>query len=220
MISEKELFQALAQRHSPEYQANFSQSKVIILGLGGLGSHIATLLARAGVGQASAGGFLHLVDFDQVDLSNIHRQNYKLSQIGQDKTQALKESLLEINPYLSILTTTEKMTENAMEKLFPTGDVVCEAFDNPETKALVVDLFFRGKQPHQCLFSASGMAGFGAGNDIVCRKISPQFYLFGDGKSDVAKEHTLIATRVSLCASAQAHGILRHLAQLEDKPTA
>lgn len=72
-------------------------------GLGGLGSNIAVSLARIGVGH------LHLLDFDEVDLTNLNRQYYFLRHIGMKKTEALKEILLDINPYLDIQTDCRKV---------------------------------------------------------------------------------------------------------------
>ena len=57
-----------------------------VCGLGGLGSHIAEALARAGIGK------LILIDFDYVDVSNLHRQQYKATQVGKSKTEAMAVS--------------------------------------------------------------------------------------------------------------------------------
>ena len=86
--TKKEWMDALARRHGAALQKRFSAASVAVCGLGGLGSNIATSLARAGVGR------LILVDFDRVDLSNLHRQQYKAQQIGRRKTDALAENLL------------------------------------------------------------------------------------------------------------------------------
>ena len=74
---------ALKERHGEELQEKFSAATVAICGLGGLGSNIAVSLARAGIGK------LILIDFDHVDISNLHRQQYKADQIGIYKTEAL-----------------------------------------------------------------------------------------------------------------------------------
>ncbi len=203
-------YSILAKRHGLERQEKFSQAHVIIFGLGGLGSHIAVLLARAGVGMGS--GQIHLVDFDKVDLTNVHRQNYDLRALGFYKTHALKEHLLRINPYIRIKITNEKVEETQMIELIRENTIICEAFDQAETKSKLVDVFFSHKQEGQCLFSGNGMAGFGDGNAITSKKINDFFYLIGDGVSDVAESGSLVSTRVSLCASAQAHCILQFLA--------
>mgnify|MGYP003228468150 CR=1 FL=1 len=79
-----------------DFNGQLAQVRVGIAGLGGLGSHIAVFLARAGVQH------LHLVDFDRVDESNLNRQHYFLRDVGRLKTEALAEQLLAINPALKI----------------------------------------------------------------------------------------------------------------------
>ena len=80
-IPEREdLQRALAARHGRAVQEKFNQATVAICGLGGLGSNIAIALARAGVGR------LILTDFDMVDITNLHRQQYKATQLGEFKT--------------------------------------------------------------------------------------------------------------------------------------
>lgn len=207
---EEKLYESLCLRHGKERQEKFSRANVIIFGLGGLGSHIAVLLARAGVGYL---GHIHLVDFDKVELTNIHRQNYDLADIGKYKPDALKHHLLTVNPYLDVVTTRKKVTEKDVGELIQGNSIVVEAFDGAETKSMLVDAFFTHKTGNQCIFAASGMAGFGDGNLIHTRQVNDYFYLIGDEKSDVRKEKTLVASRVSLCASAQAHCILQHLSQ-------
>ena len=64
----------------------FEKAKVSILGCGGLGSNIAMILARAGIGE------IYLYDFDKVEYSNLNRQNYKISDIGKEKTLATKKN--------------------------------------------------------------------------------------------------------------------------------
>lgn len=96
---------ALAERHGEDVQKKFSSATVAICGLGGLGSNIAISLARAGIGK------LILVDFDCVDITNLHRQQYKANQIGMNKTDALSENLKEIAPYIELETHTERIAE-------------------------------------------------------------------------------------------------------------
>ena len=86
--TKEEWMAALTMRHGEERQKAFSAATVAVCGLGGLGSNIATALARAGIGK------LILMDFDCVDITNLHRQQYKITQIGMPKTEAMVQNLL------------------------------------------------------------------------------------------------------------------------------
>ncbi len=211
MIPEqKEWYKALEERHGEILQKKLSETTVSICGLGGLGSAISVILARMGIGT------LILVDFDKVDLSNLHRQQYKASQIGMYKTKALKENLVEIAPYLEIQTYTEAMKERNYEKILSDADIVCEAFDNAEAKANLVN-FVLASMPDKYVIASSGMAGLGSANEIHTRKISDRFYLCGDEKSDVSDGIGLVASRVMLCAAHQAHIVVKILADEIEK---
>ena len=203
--SKEEWMDALNERHGAQLQARFSSATVAICGLGGLGSNIAIALARAGIGK------LILIDFDRVDITNLHRQQYKVNQIGRYKTAALAENLQEIAPYIELVTIPERITETNVSSLLKNTDVVCEAFDDPEAKAMLVNAVLE-QFPHTYLVAASGMAGMDTPNTIQTRKVMKRFYLCGDEKSDVADTIGLVAPRVMLCAAHQAHTVLRILA--------
>lgn len=205
MITEKEWTDALISRHGEELHKRFSSATVAVCGLGGLGSNIATALARSGIGK------LLLIDFDCVDVTNLHRQQYKASQIGRYKTEALAENLLEIAPYTEIHTVTVKITEENFAELLKEADIVCEAFDHAESKAMLVNGVLE-QLPHCYLVAASGMAGMNTPNTIRTRKIMKRFYLCGDEVSEAADSIGLVAPRVMLCAAHQAHTVLRILA--------
>ncbi len=175
-----------------------------ICGLGGLGSNIAICLARVGIGK------LILIDFDTVDVTNLHRQQYKISQVGMPKTDALKENLLEINPFIKIETHQVKLTDENTSSLIKDADVICEAFDSAECKAMLTDIVFTN-HPEKYLVSSSGMAGFGSANEIVTKKITSRFFISGDGVSDVNSGIGLISSRVMACAAHEAHMALRIL---------
>lgn len=204
--TKEEWYAALSERHGEKIQKNFESATVAVCGLGGLGSHIAFALARAGIGK------LILIDFDSVDITNLHRQQYKSNQIGMSKTEALKENLSEVAPYVVIETHSVRITENNAEELLEEADIICEAFDDAESKAMLVNLVLE-RMPEKYLVAASGMAGFGSANTIQTRRISKRFYLCGDGTSDVQSEGSLVATRVMLCAAHQAHTVLRILTE-------
>ena len=203
--SKSEWMDALAVRHGTLLQNRFAAATVAICGLGGLGSNIAIALARAGIGK------LLLIDFDCVDISNLHRQQYKASQVGCYKTDALAENLLEIAPYVEIETVTMKITEENVVDLVKEADIICEAFDNAQAKAMLVNSVLE-RLPNCYLVAASGMAGMDTPNIIKTRKIMKRFYLCGDEVSDVADTIGLVAPRVMLCAAHQAQTVLRILA--------
>ena len=205
MIPTKEAWMgALNKRHGAKLQSRFTTATVARCGLGGLGSNIAIALARAGIGK------LILIDFDRVDLSNLHRQQYRATQIGRYKTEALAENLREIAPYTEIETITERITEDNARSLLTGADIVCEAFDDAQAKAMLVHAVLE-LLPNAYLVAASGMAGMGTPNTIRTRKITKRFYLCGDEQSDAADPIGLVAPRVMLCAAHQAHTVLRIL---------
>lgn len=206
--TKNEFSEALEKRHGKENQSKFSKAIVAICGLGGLGSNIAIALTRAGIGK------LILIDFDKVDITNLHRQQYKVSQIGMYKTEAMTCNLKEISPYIELETHTVRVDESNIEELLKNADIICEAFDNPEAKAMLVNKVLE-IMPDKYLVSGSGMAGFGSGNTIKTRKITNKFYLCGDGVSDVNDGIGLVSSRVMICAAHQAHIILRILAGFE-----
>ncbi|MBE5877197.1 MAG: thiamine biosynthesis protein ThiF [Lachnospiraceae bacterium] len=201
----EEMCQALEERHGKALQQKLSVATVAICGLGGLGSNIAIALARAGIGK------LILIDYDKVDISNLHRQQYKASQVGMYKTEALKENLIEIAPYVQIEAYTLKLTEDNTVDLLQDADIICEAFDKAEEKAMLVNTIWE-KLPNKYLIAASGMAGLASANHIKTRQITKHFYLCGDEASDVEDSIGLMASRVMLCAAHEAHMVLRILA--------
>ena len=197
---------ALEERHGKELYKAFSSATVAVCGLGGLGSNIAIALARAGIGK------LILCDFDRVDITNLHRQQYKADQIGRYKTEALADTLREIAPYISLEIHTERITEDNAVTLLQDADIICEAFDDAECKAMLTNTVLT-ELPDKYLVAASGMAGMGTTNSIKTRKITSRFYLSGDETSDVSDGIGLVAPRVALCAAHQAHTVLRILAK-------
>ena len=203
--TKEEWVKALTERHGEELQKSFASATVAICGLGGLGSNIAIALARAGIGK------LLLIDFDYVDITNLHRQQYKASQIGMYKTEALTENLREIAPYIALEAHTARMTEGNAVQFLKDADLICEAFDNAECKAMLTNTVL-SELPDKYLVAASGMAGMDTPNTIKTRRITRRFYLCGDEASDVSDGIGLVSSRVMLCAAHQAHTVLRILA--------
>ena len=208
-LSKEEIEEALNERHSPEKQKLLSQGQVTIAGLGGLGSNVAYSLARIGVGH------LHLIDFDVVDITNLNRQQYFMEHIGMYKTDALKSLLLKINPYLDIRTDCVKVTEENLKELFADAQIVCEAFDNPVAKAMLVNGILE-HFPEKKLVSATGMAGYESSNIISTKRMMKNFYLCGDRVTEPTYGNGLMAPRVAICAGHEANMITRLLLGEED----
>lgn len=200
--SQEELYEALVERHGSENQEKFAHACIGIAGLGGLGSHIAVELTRLGVGH------LILVDFDVVDISNLNRQHYFIEHLGQPKPEALVEQLKHINPYLAYEPHHTRLTEDNICTIFAPCDIIIEAFDKPDQKAMITETVL-ANFPEKPLVGGSGLAGIGPANDIVTRHIFKQYYLCGDGASDVGDGLALAAPRVSVCAGHEATAAMR-----------
>ena len=146
-----------------------------------------------------------------MDITNLHRQQYKADQIGMNKTEALLKNLKEISPYIDLEIHTVKITEDNAIYLLRDADIICEAFDDAECKAMITNTVLE-MMPEKYLVAASGMAGLGSTNSVKTRKITSKFYLCGDETSDVNDGIGLVSSRVMLCAAHQAHTVLRILA--------
>ena len=200
----EELESLLVARHTPGVHEAVRKAKVGIMGLGGLGSVVAGALARIGVGK------LVLADFDVVEPSNLNRQHYSISQIGMKKTRALKENLLQINPYVMIETVDARLTEETIPEVFNGVDIVAECLDDPVMKAAAMRSVLTSL-PAVGYVGASGLAGYGDNNSIRTQKIHDSVYIIGDGTSAAGPGCGLMAPRVGIAAHHQANQILRIL---------
>ena len=125
------IYSALCERHGKKVQEKLDAGFVTICGLGGLGSNIAVSLARIGVGH------LRLVDFDNVDWTNLNRQSYFVEHVGVKKTDALKGFLMKINPFLTYETVTARVTPKNLASCVGDATIICEAFDKADQKAML-----------------------------------------------------------------------------------
>jgi sulfur carrier protein ThiS adenylyltransferase len=193
-MSEQDLY----ARNLPDIQDKLRAGRVGIAGVGGLGSNVAVMLARIGVGE------LFLVDFDRVEPSNLNRQHYNTTHIGQFKTDALKSQLALINPYIKVNTLAERITADNAAEIFADYRLVCEAFDRAEFKAdLVNALLSAGKT----VVAASGMNGIGNSDAITTRRAFANLYVCGDGAASAQDGIGFMAPRVNICAGHQANMI-------------
>ena len=191
----------LLKRNVKGISKKLKKTRVCILGLGGLGSNVAVLLTRSGIGS------LKLVDFDTVEASNLNRQQYRISHIGIKKTEAMKSIIKEINPFVETEVLDIKIDRKNIYSTVGDIEIVVEAFDRAETKAMLMEELLTNT--NKIVVSASGMAGLGSANEIVTRKIKDNFYLVGDNYSDYEEYLGIMSTRVMICAAHQANIVLR-----------
>lgn len=201
-ISKEELDRAFDERFPVWIREKLQNASVAIAGLGGLGSNIAVSLARSGVGH------LFLVDFDAVDVTNLNRQMYMIPHLGMPKTQALREILRQINPWLDVETKQVRVTPENVRELFADWPIVCEAFDRPDQKAMLTGALL-SQCPDTVVVSGNGMAGLGDANNIRTRQRLRRLYVCGDGETESAPGTGLMAPRVAVCAGHQANKVLQ-----------
>lgn len=141
--------------------------KVILVGVGGVGGYVATMLVRAGIGH------IKLVDFDKVSSSNINRQVVaNVNTIGRSKVEVLKDMLLEINPQLDCEIINERLSQDNVSDIITPCDMCIDAIDSVNDK---VSLIIYCKKHDVNIISAMG-----AGN----RYCIPKFYV-----TDIYKTH-------------------------------
>lgn len=200
---EKEVLdKAFDERFAPEIKDKLSNAYVAIAGLGGLGSNIAVMLARSGVGH------LLLIDFDSVDVTNLNRQVYMIPHVGMKKTEALKNIIEQINPYLDYEFKSVKVTPEMVKDLFSAYPIVCEAFDKPDQKAMLVGELL-SQFEDTVVVSGNGMAGYQDANEIVTKQKLRRLYVCGDEHTDVLDGIGLMAPRVTVCAAHQANKVIQ-----------
>ena len=122
-------------------QKKILSSKVLIVGMGGLGCPVAEFLTRSGIGT------LGIADHDTVSLSNIHRQGlYNEKDINQSKVKIAKKKLNKINPKTRINIFNLKLNKNTFEKIIKNYDYIVDGTDNFESKFLINDLSLKYKK--------------------------------------------------------------------------
>ncbi|EMI5491925.1 molybdopterin-synthase adenylyltransferase MoeB [Providencia stuartii] len=123
-------------------QEKLKDSKVLVIGLGGLGCAATQYLAAAGVGQ------LTLVDFDTVSLSNLQRQTlHRDATIGQPKVDSAKTQLAAINPHINITTIYAQLDDQQLDELIKNHQVILDCTDNVAIREQLNRLCFRRKIP-------------------------------------------------------------------------
>ena len=187
----------LEQRIGHTARERLAKARIGIAGAGGLGSNIAMMLARSGVGH------LVIADFDTVDESNLNRQHYAREHVGASKVDALSQQIHAVDPRVEMQAFRLRVTPQNARELFGGCDIVCEAFDDAQAKAMLVEQLL-SLTPGPIVVSGNGMAGIGPASEIVTRRLGSRLYVCGDGESDVDAGEVLYAPRVMLCAAQQA----------------
>ena len=209
VMPEREVLRAMiASRNSPELNLALSKAVIGVAGLGGLGSNIALSLARVGVKK------LVLADFDVVEPSNLNRQQYFVRHIGLKKTQALKELINDVNPFVEVETHDIFLDEKNVASVFGECEILCEAFDNVAGKAMILNEAGASLKDKK-IIGASGMAGYFSSNLIKTIKFAKNVYLCGDLTNEAKVGQGLMAPRVAVCANHEANLAIRLLMGLE-----
>ncbi len=113
-------------------QKKILRSNVLVVGAGGLGCPIVDYLSRAGVGK------IGIVDYDKVDVSNIHRQSiYTVKDVGKYKVDVLKKKIIDINPDVNTKIFKNKITKKNAYKILNQFDIIVDGSDNFKTKFLL-----------------------------------------------------------------------------------
>jgi len=134
--------QSLLKEIGPEGQASLGRARVLIVGLGGLGSPVMQYLAGAGVGH------LGLVDADSLEASNLHRQPiYALADVGKPKTELARAAIQSINPSVHVETHAERFNAGNALPLVRGHDVVVDCSDNFRAKFLINDAAVLAQRP-------------------------------------------------------------------------
>ena len=115
-------------------QKKIKNSKVLIIGMGGLGCPLFTYLASAGVGN------IGIIDHDKVELSNLNRQPlFNLSDIGKLKVVQAKIKIEKVNKTIKIKKFTEKIKKKNIKNIIKNYEIICDGTDNFDTRYLIND---------------------------------------------------------------------------------
>ncbi|NLW31138.1 MAG: sulfur carrier protein ThiS adenylyltransferase ThiF [Fibrobacter sp.] len=190
---------AIKSFYSEEQYIKIISARIAVAGAGGIGSNCAHALIRCGFEK------MLIADFDTVSAKNLNRQMFFHDQIGKPKVDCLKKNLLRINPRAQIQASCTRIERDNIHELFDKYDIIIEAFDNPECKSMLVEEFMGSGK---LIVSVSGIGGFGDAEKIVTRKIHPDFYIVGDGISEVNDSVKPYAPMVLTAAAKQADIVL------------
>lgn len=188
-----------------EGQKKLLLARVLVVGIGGLGSSVLYYLASSGVGN------LGIIDFDKVDLSNLHRQVIHSSKdIGKSKVTSAKEKINQINPDVNITTFEKKLNEENVEQILKDFDIVVDCLDTFKDKFLINDYCLKLNKK---LIHAGSVGYEGQLLTIIPGKSISLRDLFADGvPSDSrggCREVGVLPTCVGVLSTLQANEVLK-----------
>jgi len=200
--------QILLQHVDIQGQLRLKQSRVLIVGLGGLGSPVALYLAAAGVGE------LHLADFDTVDLTNLQRQVIHDSHsVGLSKVDSAMRRLAAINPEIQLLPHRLALDVDSLAAAVEAVDLVLDCSDNFSTREAVNAACVQARKP---LVSGAAIRLEGQLSVFDSRRADSPCYhcLYGHGSEAelTCSEAGVIGPLVGLVGSLQALEALKLLA--------
>ena len=205
MLKQEKFYTELMSRNYKALDKILPDTTVGIAGCGGLGSNIAHMLTRSGIGK------LVIADFDTVVMSNLNRQFFFVEDIDKNKVDALEKNLKKINPYIQIEKHNTKITSNNLFDIFQNTSIIVEAFDQVSEKTIILNSFLERDNNDCFLVSASGMGGIESSNLISTKKFGSNVFLCGDFSNDFSLG--LMPSRVNIVAAHQANMVLRIIAK-------
>ncbi|KXU34238.1 molybdopterin-synthase adenylyltransferase [Ventosimonas gracilis] len=214
MLSDNELLRYSRQLLLPELDAagqlKLKQSRVLIAGLGGLGSPVALYLAAAGVGE------IHLCDFDCIELSNLARQIlYDSAAIGQHKTEAAVARLARLNPGIKLHPHRVQLDNDNLKERIHAVDLVLDCTDNFAVREAINSACVAARKP---LISGAAIGLNGQLALFDLRKAESPCYhcLYGSGEDEAigCNEAGVLGPLLGVIGSLQALEALKLLAGL------
>lgn len=181
----------------------WQKAVVGIAGAGALGSNVAMLLARAGIGK------LIISDFDVVSLANLSRQAFNLDQVGMLKVEALAQNIRKVNPFIELEKHKLCLDQDKVRELYHSVDIMIEAFDTATAKAMLIECFSQ-YFPETELICASGLAGYGKSEEIKIVRAG-KLFVVGDQSSELVPGIAPISARVMIVAAMQANLALERI---------
>jgi molybdopterin/thiamine biosynthesis adenylyltransferase/rhodanese-related sulfurtransferase len=207
-MTERYARQMVLPEVGPEGQQRLAAASVLVVGAGGLGCAVLPYLCAAGVGR------LVIVDHDDVEESNLHRQPlYRMSDLGKPKVVAAREALQQLNPQLQIECVPQRLTPENAARLVSSADVSVDAADSFAVSYVLSDACREVRKP---LISSSvlGLAGYvGAfcGGAPSYRAVFPEMPL----RAGSCAESGVLGTAVGVMGTLQAHLVLALLLDMQ-----